>query len=242
MAIVGESGSGKSLTALSIMRLLSPAISVDAGRIRFDDQDLMSLDEDGINRLRGDRISMIFQEPLTALNPTMRVGDQVAEVLITHKGLSHSAARAEAIRLLEGVEIRDAAKRHDYYPHQFSGGMRQRVMIAMALACRPRLLIADEPTTALDVTVQAQIIELLRRLQREIQSAILFISHDLALVGNFCDRIAVMSAGRIVESGATREVLLRPRHDYTRNLLACRPPEIGQPRRSTLRSEPRTGR
>ena len=226
LGLVGESGSGKSLTALAIMGLLSDAVTVESGEIRFMGKDLLRLDARAMRRVRGRDISMIFQEPLTALNPIMRVGEQIAEVLLEHRDLSVRDARKEAVRLLELVGIRQAADSYARYPHQFSGGMRQRVMIAMAVACRPRLLIADEPTTALDVTVQAQIIDLLDRLQQETGVAILLISHNLALVGNFCNRIAVMYAGDVVETGECPEVLIRPRHPYTRALLDCLPAEL----------------
>ncbi|GAA5234532.1 ABC transporter ATP-binding protein [Verticiella sediminum] len=226
LGLVGESGSGKSLTALAIMGLLSEAVTVESGEIRFMGNDLLRLDARAMRHVRGKEISMIFQEPLTALNPVMRVGEQIAEVLLEHRELSVRDARRKAVELLDLVGIRQPAESYARYPHQFSGGMRQRVMIAMAVACRPRLLIADEPTTALDVTVQAQIIDLLDRLQQETGVAILLISHNLALVGNFCNRIAVMYAGDVVETGECPDVLVHPHHPYTRALLDCLPAEL----------------
>ncbi|TCL62936.1 ABC transporter ATP-binding protein [Rhizobium sp. BK251] len=229
LALVGESGSGKSVTSLSIMRLIPAATgSMPAGRILFsgrDDvvRDLAQQPEAVMRRIRGNEISMIFQEPMTSLNPTLKVGAQIAEAARLHQGLDGSAARRRAIEMLSLVEIPDAKRRADVYPHQLSGGMRQRVMIAMALVCRPSLLIADEPTTALDVTVQLQILELIRRLQREIGMGVLFITHNLGVVAELADRVAVMYSGRIVETSTTEELFDRPSHPYTRGLLASMP-------------------
>jgi len=216
LGLVGESGSGKSLTALAIMGLLSEAVEVEAGEIHLMGNDLLKLDARAMRHVRGKDISMIFQEPLTALNPVMKVGDQISEILLEHNEISAQDAREEAIRLLDSVGIRQPTESYRRYPHEFSGGMRQRVMIAMAVACRPRLLIADEPTTALDVTVQAQIIQLLDRLQQDTGVAILLISHNLALVGSFCNRIAVMHAGDVVETGKCHDVLVHPCHPTQR--------------------------
>ena len=213
-ALVGESGSGKSVTALALLRLLRGATV--SGRILFDGQDLMGLPEEGMRAMRGSRIALVFQEPMTALNPLHPVGRQIAEVLQLHAGLDAAAARGRAIELLARTGIADAARRVDDHPHQLSGGQRQRVVIAMALACKPQLLVCDEPTTALDVTVQAQILGLLDELQAEMGMALLFITHDLALVRRFTHRVGVMERGRLVESGATESVFQRPQHPYTR--------------------------
>jgi oligopeptide/dipeptide ABC transporter ATP-binding protein len=224
LGLVGESGCGKSVTAQTLMRLLPmPPANIGAGRILFAGEDLVAVSEKRLRALRGDRLAMIFQEPMTSLNPTFTVGSQIAEALILHRGLSWSEARESAIAGLRDVGIGSPEVRFDQYPHQLSGGLRQRVMIAMALACRPALLIADEPTTALDVTVQAQILELLGKLQRELGLAILLITHDLGVVAELCDDIAVMYAGRIVEKGPATEVLERPLHPYTAGLLASTP-------------------
>jgi len=224
VGIVGESGCGKSVTALSILRLIpSPPGRIDAGSIRFEGRDLLSLDEESMRRVRGNDIAMIFQEPMTSLNPVFTVGSQIAEPLRLHRGLSKRDAKAEAVRLLERVEIPDPARRVHDYPHQLSGGMRQRVMIAMALSCNPRLLIADEPTTALDVTIQAQILDLLDSLKRDAGMAVLLITHDLGVIAEHADRVLVMYAGRIVEQGRVGDVLARPIHPYTCGLLASQP-------------------
>jgi len=220
-ALVGESGSGKSVTALALLRLLRGATV--SGRILFDGQDLMGLPEEGMRAMRGSRIALVFQEPMTALNPLHPVGRQIAEVLQLHAGLGAAAARGRAIELLARTGIADAARRVDDHPHQLSGGQRQRVVIAMALACKPQLLVCDEPTTALDVTVQAQILALLDELQAEMGMALLFITHDLALVRRYTHRVGVMERGRLVESGTTESVFERPQHPYTRKLLASRP-------------------
>jgi peptide/nickel transport system ATP-binding protein len=227
LGLVGESGSGKSATALSILGLLGPAAKV-AGQMLWHsaqgEVNLATLPAAAMRQIRGREIAMIFQEPMTALNPVMSIGRQVAECATAHASSRTSReARRKAIAALEAVAIPDAARRYSDYPHQFSGGQRQRILIAMALMNRPRLLIADEPTTALDVTVQAQILQLLRELQREYGLAMLFISHDLAVVGQVASRVAVMRKGQIVESGAVRDVLTRPQHDYTRSLLAAVP-------------------
>jgi oligopeptide transport system ATP-binding protein len=220
LAIVGESGSGKSVTALSILRLIpDPPGSIDRGEIRFGGRDLLALDREGIRAIRGNRIAMIFQEPMSSLNPVLTVGMQVGEPIRVHRGTPWAATMNEVAELLTRVAIPDARSRLGSYPHQYSGGMRQRVMIAMSLACRPELIIADEPTTALDVTVQAQILALLKRLTREAGSALVLITHDLGVVARYADRVAVMYAGRIVETAPARELYARPRHPYTRGLL-----------------------
>ncbi len=223
LAIVGESGSGKSVTALSILRLLGEAGRVDAGRIVFDGEDLLALEDRAIRAIRGDRVAMIFQEPMSSLNPVLTIGMQVAEPIRLHRNAPWKDAYARAGELLERVRIPDAAGRLGDYPHQLSGGMRQRVMIAMALACRPRLIIADEPTTALDVTVQAQILELLKELTRQANSALILITHDLGVVARYADRVAVMYAGSIVETAPARALYASPAHPYTRGLMASIP-------------------
>jgi len=221
VGLVGESGCGKSVTAMSIMRLLpSPPSRLEGGRVRFDGADLTALQPAAMRAIRGDRIGMIFQEPMTSLNPTLTVGFQIAEVLRLHRNMEAKMARVWSIDILKQVGIGGADRRLEQYPHQLSGGLRQRVMIAMALVCRPALLIADEPTTALDVTIQAQILDLLRRLQREMDMAILLITHDLGVVAEMCEDVVVMYAGRIVERAAVTELFRRPRHPYTAGLLA----------------------
>ncbi|HSW03039.1 ABC transporter ATP-binding protein [Aquabacterium sp.] len=228
-ALVGESGSGKSVTSLTLMRLLPPtARTTVTGSALFVDRagetvDLLTLPERRMRGLRGNQIAMIFQEPMTSLNPVFTIGEQIAESLRLHKGMDSRAALAQAQRLLERVEIPAAAQRLHEYPHQLSGGMRQRVMIALAMACEPTLLIADEPTTALDVTIQAQILALMRRLQRETGTSILFITHNLGVVAHHADEVAVMYAGRIVEAAPVRELFARPRHPYTQGLMNCLP-------------------
>ncbi len=226
-ALVGESGSGKSITALSVLRLVDAATT--SGAICFEGADLMQHSEAQMRGLRGRQIGMIFQEPMTALNPLYTVGNQIGEVLELHEALRPNAARARAIELLDRTGIPEPARRIDAYPHQLSGGQRQRAMIAMALACRPKLLIADEPTTALDVTIQAQVLALLDELQREMGMALLFITHDLNLVRRIADRVGVMERGRLVESGATTEVFARPQHAYTQRLLAAKPVRVITP-------------
>jgi peptide/nickel transport system ATP-binding protein len=224
IGIVGESGSGKSLTALSILKLVpNPPGRIAAGRIVFRGKDLVPLGERAMNEIRGRDVAMIFQEPMTALNPVFTVGEQIAETLRVHEGIDRRAARGRAQDLLKRVGISNPAQRLDQYPHELSGGMRQRVMIAMALACRPQLLIADEPTTALDVTIQAQILALLRDLQRELGMAVVLITHDLGVIAQVVDRVAVMYAGRIVEEGPVAAVFERPSHPYTRLLLESIP-------------------
>jgi microcin C transport system ATP-binding protein len=224
LALVGESGSGKSVSALSILKLLPyPPASHPSGSIEFKGQDLLALDEDGLRKVRGNDITMIFQEPMTSLNPLHTIERQIGEILEIHRGLTGSSQRRRILELLDQVGIRDAESRLGAYPHQLSGGQRQRVMIAMALANDPELLIADEPTTALDVTVQAQILELLGELQRDRGMAMLFITHDLGIVQKISDRVCVMQAGHIVEQGPTAEIFARPVHEYTRHLLAAEP-------------------
>lgn len=223
LGLVGESGCGKTLTALAILRLLPPVANITRGAIRFGGRDLLTLPLRDLRAVRGREIAMIFQEPMASLNPLFTIGDQVGEGLRIHEGLSRRAARQRVIELLEMVEIPAAASRYDAYPHQLSGGMRQRAMIAMALACKPRLLIADEPTTALDVTIQAQVLDLLGQLQRQLGMAILLVSHDLGVVAERAERVAVMYGGRIVESGPTRTLFADPQHPYTRGLLGSLP-------------------
>ena len=220
LAIVGESGSGKSVTSLSIMRLVpTPPGEIAGGRVRFRGRDLLLLSEPDMRRIRGNEIGMIFQEPMSSLNPLLTVGEQIAEVVRLHQGLGRTAARRHAVEMLARVNIPDPERRAGEYPHRLSGGMRQRVMIAMALACRPALLIADEPTTALDVTIQAQILHLIRALQVEMNMSVLFITHNLGVVAQIADRVAVMYAGRIVEQGDVVTVFASPLHPYTRALL-----------------------
>ena len=223
LGLVGESGSGKSVSSLAILGLLDPAARVE-GSIRWRGASWLGLSNRELRAIRGREIAMIFQEPMTALNPVMRVGRQIAEAILAHRpGLGGREAKREAIAALEAVAIPEAARRFADYPHQFSGGQRQRILIAMALVHKPQLLIADEPTTALDVTVQAQVLELLKSLQREHGVAMLFTSHDLAVVGQMADRVAVMRSGQILESGPARDVLIRPQHAYTKSLLGAVP-------------------
>ena len=220
LAIVGESGSGKSVTSLSIMRLLPKGIgAITSGSIRLRGRELTTLPEAEMRAIRGREIGMIFQEPMTSLNPVHTIGRQVSEVLIRHEGLTREAAHKRAIGMLELVGIPEPQKRADNYPHQMSGGMRQRAMIAMALACRPQLLIADEPTTALDVTIQAQILELMKDLQKDFGMAIIFITHDLGVVAEMADRVVVMYAAQVVETGTVEEIFARPRMPYTAGLM-----------------------
>ncbi len=222
-ALIGESGCGKSMAALALMGLLPDGVRRIAGAVRLDGEDLSAATPARLRALRGATLSMIFQEPMTALNPLFPIGEQIAETLRAHQGLGRRPARRAAIDMLRAVEIAAPERRADAYPHQLSGGMRQRVMIAIALACRPRLLIADEPTTALDVTVQAQIFDLLRTLQRQEGTAMLLITHDLHVVADIADEVAVLYAGCCVETGPTADVLARPQHPYTQGLLACTP-------------------
>jgi peptide/nickel transport system ATP-binding protein len=220
LAVVGESGCGKSVTALSILRLIaSPPGRTTAQKLRFEGLDLLTLPEAGMRKVRGNAISMIFQEPMTSLNPVLTIGRQIGETLTLHRGLSASNAAARAIEMLKLVGISEPERRVSQYPHQLSGGMRQRVMIAMALACDPRLLIADEPTTALDVTIQAQILDLMRGLQAKTGAAIMLITHDLGVVAEMAQRVIVMYAGRKVEEAPVAELFARPRHPYTQGLL-----------------------
>ena len=232
LGLIGESGCGKSMTALALMGLLPEGASV-SGSIRLEGRELTTLDEDALCRLRGDRIAMVFQEPMTALNPLHRIGDQIAEPLRLHRGLGAAAARAEALRLLERVQLPQARERLDSHPHQLSGGQRQRVVIAIALACGPDLLIADEPTTALDTTVQREVLDLLDELRVDSGMALLLISHNLDLMAAHVERLAVMYGGSIVESGPTRQVFERLAHPYTRGLFAARP-RLGSDRRVPL--------
>ena len=223
LGIVGESGCGKSVTALAIMRLLTEAGTRISGSIRFEGRELVGLPERQMRDLRVNRLAMIFQEPMTSLNPSFTIGDQVAEVLVRHRGLAAAAARRSAIDMLARVRIPSPAARADEYPHKLSGGMRQRVMIAMALACAPALLIADEPTTALDVTIQAQILDLIGKLREETGAAIILITHDLGVVAETCDDVLVMYTGEIVEQAPARQLFLGPQHPYTVGLLGSLP-------------------
>ncbi|MCX8997441.1 ABC transporter ATP-binding protein [Rhizobiaceae bacterium BDR2-2] len=223
LCIVGESGCGKSLTSQALLGLSPRKASVSSEAMRFDGEDITRLSEKGWQRLRGDRISMIFQDPMTSLNPSFTIGSLLEEVFMRHRPAGRRAARARAVEMLEKVGITNAAERLRQYPHQLSGGLRQRVMIAMALMCDPDLLVADEPTTALDVNIQMQILRLLQDLKRDIGMGLVFVTHDLGLVARFADKVAVMYAGRIVESGPVTEVFRRPSHPYTRALLDCIP-------------------
>ena len=231
VGVIGESGSGKSVTALSVMGLVAaPPGVITGGAVRFRGEDMIGAPYASLRQRRGDRIAYVFQDPLSTLHPLYRIGDQIAEAIRVHHPIGRAEARARVIGLLRDVRIPNAESRIDAFPHELSGGMRQRVGIAMALANEPDVIIADEPTTALDVTVQAQILGLLDELRRERQLAIIFITHDFGVVGQLCDRVAVMYAGRIVEAGPTRAVLEAPAHPYTRRLIAC-VPELGQGRR-----------
>jgi oligopeptide/dipeptide ABC transporter ATP-binding protein len=223
LGLVGESGCGKSITALSVMRLISPPGKIVNGEILFDGKDLLKLSDSQMRHMRGDDIAMIFQDPMTSLNPVFTVGEQIAEALRLHRKMSRKQARQATIDAMREVAIPDPARRVDDYPHQLSGGMRQRVMIAMALACNPQLLIADEPTTALDVTIQAQILELLNELRKQRELAVLLITHDLGVVAEVADRVAVMYTGRIVEESPVEELFARPKHPYTEGLLRSVP-------------------
>jgi oligopeptide/dipeptide ABC transporter ATP-binding protein len=223
LGLVGESGSGKSVTAFSIIGLVQPPGRVAAGRVMFQGRDLVSLPDAEMRQVRVAGIGFVFQEPMAALNPVMRVGAHIAEALLVHGLASKADARDRAVELLRAVKITDPDKRVDDYPHQLSGGMRQRVMMAVAIACKPPLVIADEPTTALDVTVQAQVLDLLRDMKRQFDLSLLLITHDLGVIAETADRVAVMYAGRIVEQGAVRDIFRDPRHPYTRGLLASIP-------------------
>jgi oligopeptide transport system ATP-binding protein len=236
VGVVGESGCGKSVTALSIMRLIpQPPGEYAGGSVMFEDQDLLELPESGMRKIRGGKIGMIFQDPMTCLNPTMTVGKQIAEGLRIHLKISQDQAMKRAVSLLEQVGIPAAAQRVNSYPHQFSGGMRQRVMIAIALACNPKLLIADEPTTALDVTVQAQILELINGVCEEFGTAVILITHDLGVVAGMTDRVVVMYAGKVVETAPTDELFANPRHPYTLGLLGS-VPRLDEKRTAELRT------
>jgi oligopeptide/dipeptide ABC transporter ATP-binding protein len=223
VGLVGESGSGKTMTAHAVMRLLPPSVMITTGRIAFEGIDLATAGEPEMQHIRGDRIGMIFQEPMTSLNPTMRVGDQIAEMLLLHRAMSRRAAEPQVIAMLRKVGIGSPELRSAQFPHELSGGLRQRVMIAMALICGPKLLIADEPTTALDVTIQAQILELLRSLRNALGLSILLITHDLGVIAELCDEVVVIYAGRVAEKGPVAQVLGQPRHPYTAGLLAASP-------------------
>jgi oligopeptide/dipeptide ABC transporter ATP-binding protein len=223
LGLVGESGSGKSLTALALMRLVPPPGRVSAGRVWLDGQSLLDLPESAMRAVRGGRMALVFQEPLSALHPLFTIGGQITESLHAHRRLGRREARAEALRLLDQVAMPDAAQRLESYPHQLSGGQRQRAMLAIALACQPDLLIADEPTTSLDVTIQAQILELLQRLRRELGLSVLLITHDLAVVAETCDRVCVLYAGRMVEEAPVDRLFAAPAHPYTRGLLRALP-------------------
>jgi peptide/nickel transport system ATP-binding protein len=221
VCLVGESGCGKSVTALSIMGLIPRAHAATSGRVLFEGRDMLALDERKLADLRGDRLAMIFQEPMTSLNPAFTIGAQLTEVLVRHRGLSDGAAREAALEMLRHVRIPAPESRIDEYPHRLSGGMRQRVMIAMALLCRPALLIADEPTTALDVTIQAQVLDLMRALRTEMRTAILLITHDLGIVAEMADRVVVMYAGQVVEEGRVEDIFAMPQHPYTVGLMGA---------------------
>jgi oligopeptide/dipeptide ABC transporter ATP-binding protein len=233
LGLVGESGSGKTLTALSLLRLVPPPGRIAAGRVEFDGRDLMSLDEQDMRQVRGARIGLVFQEPTTALDPVFTIGDQIAETLVAHGRGSWREARARAVELLAAVRVPDPARRAGDYPHQLSGGLRQRALIATALACGPSLLVADEPTTALDVTIQAEILDLLSDLTTRFELALLLVTHDLGVVAQRADRVAVMYAGRIVEQAPVRTLFREPKHPYTQGLLASIP---GGPAGTRLRA------
>lgn len=223
LGVVGESGSGKSVTSLSIMRLIDKPGKIVGGKILFKGEDIAEMDEDRLLQIRGGKIAMIFQDPMTSLNPVLTVGFQIAEAVKTHLKLDDKAAMNRAAEMLERVRIPEARRRLNHYPHEFSGGMRQRVMIAIALSCNPQLLIADEPTTALDVTIQAQVLELIKGLSKEFRTATLLITHDLGVVAGTCDRVVVMYAGRVVESAPTHTLFKKPAHPYTQALLQAIP-------------------
>ena len=231
LGLVGESGCGKSVTSLSIMRLVPPPGRITAGRVRLDGEDLLDKDDEAMRRVRGARMAMVFQEPMTSLNPVFTIGDQIAAAVRAHAGVGRHAAWERAIEMLDHVQMPAARERAREYPHQLSGGLRQRAMLALALAPGPQLLIADEPTTALDVTIQAQILELLRRLQAERGMAVLLITHDLGVVAEVCHRVAIIYAGRIVEMAPVGSIFSSPMHPYTRGLLRClpHPSRFGQP-------------
>jgi len=221
LGIVGESGSGKSTVALSIMRLICPPGKIAAGEIIFNGQDLLRLSEKQMIKIRGAKISMVFQDPFSSLNPVLTVGEQIAEAVRLHQGLGKKRAWEKAVEMLGIVQIKDAQTRIKHYPHQFSGGMQQRVMIAMALACQPEILIADEPTTALDVTIQAEILRLLKELQNQFGFGIIYITHNFGIVKHICDRVVVMHNGKIIEEGKTLEIMESPKDEYTKKLISC---------------------
>lgn len=239
LGVVGESGCGKTVTALSILKLLpEPPARIVSGEIIFEGRDIIPLRESEMRRIRGDRISMVFQEPMTSLNPVFTIGEQIAEVLRAHKKLGRREARDRSIELLRMVGIPSPEQRIKDYPHQLSGGMRQRVMIAMAMSCKPSLIIADEPTTALDVTIQAQILELLKRLREEIGMTLILITHDLGVISEIAGDVVVMYAGRVVEQASTRDLLLSPLHPYTEGLLRCLPSFDNNGRKKRLQAIP----
>src|SRR6202011_4132132 len=235
IAIVGESGCGKSVTASSVLRLIPEPAGKISGKIRFDGVDVLALDERAMRDVRGNQISMIFQEPMTSLNPVLTVGHQICETLRLHQGLGWQAAERRALEMLRLLRVAEPQQRRREYPHQLSGGMRQRVMIAIALACNPKLLIADEPTTALDVTIQAQILDLLRELKQRVGAAIILITHDLGVVAGMTDRVVVMYAGKVMETAPTDEIFANPRHPYTLGLLAS-VPRLDEERHSQLKT------
>jgi len=236
LAVVGESGCGKTMTALSIIRLIpDPPGRIEGGQVLLNGDDLVSKTPEDMRRLRGDRVAMVFQEPMTSLDPVFTIGTQLVEALFAHRAMPRAAAQAEAVAMLKRVQIPEAERRMDNYPHEMSGGMRQRVMIAIALINRPDLLIADEPTTALDVTTQAQILELIKQLRADLGMSVLLITHALGVVAEMADRVAVMYAGRVVESAGVEEIFTNPRHPYTRGLLASIPDmAVGQARLATI--------
>lgn len=239
VGVVGESGSGKSVTMLSIMRLLSENGMIESGNIIFDDKNLKDLTDKQMQDLRGKEIGMIFQDPMTSLNPVFTIGNQLVESIMKHTKLKKAEAKLRAIELLKLVGIPSPEKRLKQYPHEFSGGMRQRVMIAMALSCEPKLLIADEPTTALDVTIQAQIIELMKELKEKLNMSIILITHDLGLVADICERVVVMYGGTIVEQGTTEDIFYNPQHPYTKGLLKCIPRlNMGNERLKPIEGQP----
>ena len=241
LGLVGESGSGKSLTLRAMLGLLPKGTEVTSGRVRFDGTEIVSAGAGEVRRLRGRRISMVFQDPMTALNPVMAVGDQIAEGRVAHLGESRRTARRHAVTLMDQVGIADSTRRARAYPYEFSGGMRQRVMIAIALACEPSLILCDEPTTALDVTIQRQILAILDELRSSRELAVLFVTHDLAVIAQTCERVAVMYAGQIVESGPTAEVFAHPRHGYTHGLLRSVPDlHLARPRLEAIPGMPPT--
>ena len=223
LGIVGESGSGKSVTAYSILQILEKTGKIVSGSVKFDGQELVGIGEEGMKKIRGNRISIIFQDPMTSLNPTYTIGHQLMEAILLHTGRNKQQAWERAVEMLRLVNVNEPEKRMNQYPYEFSGGMRQRVMIAMALACEPDILIADEPTTALDVTIQAQILELMQSLQKELGMAIIMITHDLGVVAQMCDEVIVMYAGSICEQGTADEIFYNPRHEYTKGLLRSIP-------------------